>query len=319
MEGIICKDGKISVSKLSDPSLLPNQVLIKQHLFGINFDDIHVARGRLVNPNSDGILGVEAVGIIEEVGRDCKRGFKKGQRVCYCTWHPGAFTTYRAVDEQYLVYLTDDVPDLVAASLMKGLTAHMLLFTTYRLSKNSSIIITQATGGVGSILCQWAASIGVSKIIGIVGDDSKKSQALQNGCHVVFNWRKDNLVQGVKDVTDGMMVNAIYDGLGLCLYPSIFDLISFLGMWVSYGVASGDIPDFNLSVLRKKGLFITRPVTNIYMFNPIVLATSAVEFFKNVNQNVIRLNHVKYSFSRCLEAFLEIENGSTNGQKLLVL
>ena len=73
-----------------------------------------------------------------------------------------------------MVKLPEEISFDVAASIMiKGLTTYYLLYRTFPVKPNNTVLFHAAAGGVGQILCQWAKSLGC-KVIGTVGSEEKK-------------------------------------------------------------------------------------------------------------------------------------------------
>src|SRR6202046_5123331 len=116
-----------------------------------------------------------------------------------------------------------------------------------------------AAGGVGLILCQWANHLGAN-VIGTVGSKEKAELAKANGCHHTILYRDEDFVARVKDITGGKLCDVVYDGIGKTTFPASLDCIRPLGMFASFGSASGQIDAFNINILQQKGsLFATRP------------------------------------------------------------
>ena len=121
-----------------------------------------------------------------------------------------------------------------------------------------------AAGGVGLILCQWAAHLGAN-VIGTVGSKEKAELAKANGCHHTILYRDEDFVARVKEITGGKLCDVVYDGIGKTTFPASLDCIRPLGMFASFGSASGQIDAFNINILQQKGsLFATRPTLNTY-------------------------------------------------------
>jgi NADPH2:quinone reductase len=113
---------------------------------------------------------------------------------------------------------------------------------------------------VGLILCQWAKSLG-AKVIGVVGSEAKAELARRHGCKHVLISGRDELVAGVKALTRGAGVAAVYDAVGKDTFMDSLDCVRRLGMMVSYGNASGPPPAISALELAKRGsLFLTRPL-----------------------------------------------------------
>ena len=131
-------------------------------------------------------IGLEACGIIEEVGDDVKL-FKVGDRVSRASAPIGAYSEKQIVPENKLVLVPDGVSNEVASCItLKGITAEYLLHRAYPLKKGNKILYHAAAGGLGQILCAWANSMG-AEVIGTVGSKEKEAIAKKNGCHHVIN------------------------------------------------------------------------------------------------------------------------------------
>src|SRR5882762_8950012 len=93
-------------------------------------------------------------------------------RVAY-TGLPGSYCEVRVVPADRLVKIPDGITDEQAASMMlKGLTVHYLIHTTYAVQRGDTVLWHAAAGGVGVIACQWLKTLGVT-VIGTVGSEEK--------------------------------------------------------------------------------------------------------------------------------------------------
>ena len=132
------------------------------------------------------------------------------------------------------------------------------------MQKGTNVLIHAAAGGVGLIACQWANHLGAN-VIGTVGSKEKAELAKANGCHHTILYRDEDFVARVKEITGGKLCEVVYDGVGKATFPASLDCIKPLGMFVSFGSASGPIEAFNINLLQTKGsLFATRPTLNTY-------------------------------------------------------
>ena len=187
----ITETGNANVMKFVDvelKKLAPNEVLIKNKAIGLNYIDVYHRSGTYPLPLPNGI-GLEAAGVIEEIGSDVKE-FKVGDRVAHAAAPPGSYSEKQVYPQEKLVKIPDYISDEIAACVMlKGFTAEYLLHRTYKVKKNQFILFHAAAGGVGQILCQWAKSLGC-KVIGTVGSDEKIKIAQENGCDYVINYSK---------------------------------------------------------------------------------------------------------------------------------
>lgn len=83
----------------------------------------------------------------------------------------------------------------------------------YQVEKGHTILVHAAAGGVGSLMVQWASSIGAT-VIGCVSTEAKAKAAKADGAHHVILYSDKNLVQRVKEITNGVGVPVVYDSVG---------------------------------------------------------------------------------------------------------
>src|SRR4051794_15390444 len=116
-----------------------------------------------------------------------------------------------------MVKLPQGISEEQAASMMlKGLTVHYLIHSTYEVKSGDTVLWHAAAGGVGLIACQWLKALGVT-VIGTAGSDEKCALAKAHGATHVVNYSKENFVERVKEITGGKKVPVVYDGVGSSL------------------------------------------------------------------------------------------------------
>ena len=190
--------------QVGDPG--SGQVRLKQTASGLNYIDVYGRTGLYPVGGFPAILGMEAAGIVEAVG-DGVDSLVVGDRVAYAM-QIGAYAESRLIDAEKLVKIPDNISDQTAAAMMlKGLTAHYLLFRTYPVKKGDTILVYAAAGGVGLILCQWAKLLGAT-VIGCVGSDEKAALAKANGCDHTILYRTEDIPTRVRELTAGKGVAA---------------------------------------------------------------------------------------------------------------
>lgn len=241
------------------------QLRLKQTAVGVNFIDIYFRSGLYPPPGGlPFVPGSEAAGVVEAIGEGVE-GFAEGDRIVY-QGPLGAYAESRLVPADRCIKLPDDIDDKTAAAVfLKGVTVYCLLRRTYPVTKDSVILWHAASGGVGVIASQWAASLGAT-VIGTVGSAEKAELARKNGVTHVINYREEDFVERVKEITNGEGVDVAYDSVGKDTFPGSLDCLKPLGMWVSFGNASGPPPEFPIGLLQQKGsLFATRPTIMHYL------------------------------------------------------
>src|SRR5580765_1004682 len=256
----------------------PGEVRIRQAAIGVNFIDVYFRSGIYSQPLPGG-LGMEGAGTIEAVGAGVTT-FKVGDRVAYAGHPNGAYAEARVIPAAILAKLPDAIGfDMAAAMMLQGMTVQYLFRRTYPLRGGETILFHAAAGGVGLIACQWAKALGVT-MIGTVGTEEKAALAKAAGCTHVINYRTENFVERVKEITGGKGVSVVYDSIGKDTFIDSLDCLMPHGMMVSFGNASGLVAPFSLDELMVRGsLFVARPELFSHIATRETLDATAGELF----------------------------------------
>jgi NADPH2:quinone reductase len=264
------------------------------------------------------VSGNEAAGEVIAVGPGVT-DIKVGDRVGY-TSALGSYAAERILPAERAVKLPDKISfEQAAAMMLKGMTAQYLLRRTYRVQKGDNVLIHAAAGGVGLIASQWANHLGAN-VIGTVGSKDKAELAKKNGAHHVILYRDEDFVARVKEITGGKLCAVVYDGVGKATFPASLDCIKQLGMFVSFGSASGPITAFDINLLQHKGsLFATRPTLNHYAAKREDLLKMAAELFDVVASGAVKIPiNQKYPLKDAQKAHRDLEGRATTGSTILV-
>jgi NADPH2:quinone reductase len=261
---------------LPDPG--PGEVLVRHAAVGVNFIDIYHRSGLYPLTLPAG-LGIEAAGVIEKVGAGVTR-FRAGDRVAYCHGPTGAYAQARVLPAARLVALPGAIDfETAAASMLKGLTAQFLLRRTKRLQAGDVALFHAAAGGVGLLAGQWARALGV-QLIGTAGSDEKCRLALANGYAHCINYKREDVVARVRELTAGAGVSVVYDSVGRDTWERSLDCLQPFGLMVSFGNASGPVPPLAIGELATRGsLYLTRPTLMTHIGDPARYAEMAAELF----------------------------------------
>lgn len=290
------------------------EAVVRHTAVGLNFIDVYFRSGLYPAPAPGPFTpGNEGAGVVEAVGPGVT-AVAPGDRVAY-VGPIGSYAEARLVPADRLVKLPDGIADETAAAMMlKGMTTRYLLRKTYKVTPETRILFHAAAGGVGLIAGQWAKALGAT-IIGTVGSDEKAALARENGYTHVVNYRTENFVERVRDLTGGEGVDVVYDSVGRDTYPGSLDCLRPMGLWVSFGQASGPIEDFNLGVLAQKGsLFATRPTLFSYVAKRADLEETASELFDMVANGHVRIPiNQTYPLSEAARAHADLEGRRTTG------
>ena len=314
------KTGRPEVLKLETVNLekpAPEEVAIEHKAIGLNFIDTYHRSGLYPLELPTGI-GAEGAGVIKEVGSKVE-GFSVGDKVAYAGAPLGAYSTERNYPIKNLVKIPDGINFEVAATLMtKGLTAYYLLYKTYPVSSNETILFHAAAGGVGQIFCQWAKSLGC-KVIGTVGSDEKISIAKKYGCNFVINYSKDDFAKKVLEFTKGKGVPVVYDGVGQNTFHKSIECLKTRGMMVSFGNASGSLENIDVKKsIQPKGLYFTRPAMWHYLRTNDEIKEGANELFKRIKLGKIKIEiFKKYRLDDVIQAHKDLESRKITGSAII--
>jgi NADPH:quinone reductase len=301
------------------PAPGPGQIKIKNHACGVNFIDTYFRMGMYPSPvGLPFVSGNEGAGEVIAVGPGVT-DIKVGDRVGY-TSALGAYAAERLLPADRAVKLPDKISyEQAAAMMLKGMTVQYLLRRTYKVQKGDNVVIHAAAGGVGLIACQWANHLGAN-VIGTVGSKDKAELAKKNGAHHVILYRDEDFVAKVKEITGGKLCEVVYDGVGKATFPGSLDCIKPLGMFVSFGSASGQIDAFNINILQTKGsLFATRPTLNTYVAKRGDLLATANDLFDVVASGAVKIPvNQKYPLKEAQKAHRDLESRGTTGSSILL-
>jgi NADPH2:quinone reductase len=219
-----------------------------------------------------------------------------------------------------MVKLPKGISEEQAASmLLKGLTVHYLIFSTFKVKKGDTVLWHAAAGGVGLIACQWLKARGV-KTIATVGSDDKAKLAKAHGAHHVINYSTENFVQRVKEITGGKGVPVVYDGVGKATWEGSLDCLRPRGLIASFGNASGPVAPVNLGILSAKGsLYVTRPTLATHIASRADLVARSNALFAVVKAKKVKIETTaRYKLADAAQAHRDLEGRKTTGSVVLI-
>lgn len=300
---------------VGDPG--PGEIRIAHKAIGLNFIDVYQRTGLypMALPHA---LGMEAAGVIEAVG-DGVTHLAVGDRAAYATNPPGAYSEARVMPAAQVVKLPDDVPfDVAAAMMLKGLTTDYLFNRTTPISAGDTVLFQAAAGGVGLIACQWARSEGIT-LIGTAGGAQKCALALEHGAAHCIDYKAEDFVPLVRDMTDGKGVDVVMDAVGKDTFDGSLDCLKPLGMFISFGNASGPVPPVDIGLLGKKGsLKITRPTLFTHIADPEALREMAGRLFAKVSSGAVSLRiDQRFALDDIADAHRALEGRQTTGSTVI--
>jgi NADPH2:quinone reductase len=306
----------LTLVDLPVPTPKANEAVVKIEASGVNFIDVYFREGRYPSPLPF-INGQEAAGVVTEVGSEVTN-LKAGDRVAY-TSSLGSYAEYAAVPAARLVKIPGALSfEQAAAAMLQGMTAHYLLFSSYKLQKGETALIHAAAGGVGLLLVQMAKKIG-ARVIATAGTEEKAQLARDAGADECIVYTKSDFEIETWMSTGEKGVHVVYDGVGKATFEQDLNVLRPRGYLVLFGGASGAVPPFDLIRLSQKGsLFITRPTLGHYTATREELEWRANDVFRMIvdGELKLRIHHV-YPLAEAAQAHRDLEGRKTTGKLLL--
>lgn len=322
----------IQISEFGGPEVLrlvdiavgepgPGEVRVRHHACGINFIDIYQRSGLYQNPLPL-IPGGEGAGVVEAVGEGVSH-LGVGDRVAYAAPKPGSYCQVRVLNAMHVCRLPEEIDfETGAAMMLKGLTVNYLLRRTLPvegLAPGDTILFHAAAGGVGLIACQWAKALGF-ELIGTAGSDEKCALAREYGAAHMINYRSENFVERVKEITGGKGVKVVYDSVGKDTFADSLSCLRPFGLMAVFGNSSGAPDPVAPGVLAAKGsLYLTRPTLFTHLSTRERTQAMADELFEVVRDGTVKIRiDQRYPLAQAAQAHRDLEARKTTGCSVLL-
>ncbi|WP_421383332.1 quinone oxidoreductase family protein [Bacillus salacetis] len=302
--------------EMADPTIGPNEVLVRTKVIGLNFADIYRRKGNYhLTGQPPYILGYEGAGIVEEIGSEIS-SVKIGDRIGFADV-PFANAELAAVPIEKAIPLPDRISFETAASIMlQGLTAHYLVHDSYSVKPGDVAVIHASAGGVGQLLIQMVNLLG-GKAIGLTSSKDKAEIALKAGAEEVFLYSEkwpDKILQA----TDGNGADVVFESVGSTLSES-FSATRVGGTVVFFGMAGGDPQPVDPRMLMDT----SKTLTGGDLWNVLTSGTERInrskQLFKWIeNEELIIQNPVTFKLKDGQEAHRLLESRRSTGKILLI-
>lgn len=300
------------------PETTAKQLLIRHTALGINYSDYEYVHQILTTNVEDFIPGMEAVGIIEKVGKDVQ-GFQEGQRVAYGAVLGGGFAEYRNIHHKFVIPVDDAITDeAIVANLTKGITAHYLLRRTFFVKKGMFILVHAGTSGVGQSLIRLGKHYNAN-IISTCSQERDIEKLISLGCYAAFSYNDPDWINKIqKALPEG--VSCVYDNLGGKITRSSFECMMKFGLLVNFGNIMGKVESLDIELLNKGSFFITKPRLFDYEEDELEICLSASEVMSLINNNIFpNVADHKFSFVELPNIIDNISKGKLSGSKVILM
>lgn len=297
----------------------PGEARVRHTAIGLNFTDIHFRTGRYPLKEFPHVIGMEAAGVVEEVGPGVTE-VSLGDRVAYASEKPRAYSQVTVMPVMRLIKLPDFIDDeTAAAAILKGLTAQYLIRGAYVIKPGETILIHAAAGGVGLIMCQWAKHLGVH-VIGTVSTEEKAELVRKNGCEHPIVYTKEDVVARVRELSGGIGLPVVYDGVGATTFEQSLQCVKRRGLLVSYGSAGGVPPPLEIFRLNRMGsLYLTSAGLADYIHDRAEMLERANDLFNMIKIGAVRVPvQQRYPLAEAERAHRDLEAKRTIGSSILI-
>jgi NADPH2:quinone reductase len=307
----------LKVADLPVPVCGPDQLVVELAFSGVNFIDIYQRQGIYPMP-SPYVPGLEGSGVVTEVG-SAVQDFSVGDKVAWPS-SLGSYSQIHAVNATSVVKVPEGVSlDVACAAMLQGMTSHYLVASLYEIKPGDTALVHAAAGGVGQLLCQMISNRGAT-VIGTASTSKKAEIARTAGATHVIRYDTEDVAAKAKELTNGIGVDVVYDGVGQATFEGSLASLKRRGMMALFGGASGMVPAFDLQALSRMGsLFVTRPTLADYIAGPGEMQWRADEIFAELLAGKLNFAIGKtYPLKDAKDAHADLAARKTTGKLLLV-
>ena len=252
---------------VADPEPRPDEVLVSLRAAGLNHLDIWVRKG-LPSVPKPRILGADGAGVVAGLGERVQ-GFEAGDRVVVNPGIPhdgritvigehtdGTYCELKAIPAAQLYELDDSLTfEEGAAFPLTFETAYRMLVTKAAVREGESVLIWGIGGGVALAAFELCRALGARTIV-TSSSPEKLQRARSLGADVAVSHTDEDVVQAVKDATDGKGADVVVETVGEATWERSLAAASQDGRVVVCGATSGHSPPARLYRLWWKQLVV---------------------------------------------------------------
>jgi NADPH2:quinone reductase len=305
---------QLVLTGLADPIREPGQLLVRVLAAGVNFIDIYQRSGTpSYQKHLPFIPGLEGAGEVLEHDEDSR--LRQGDIVAWPFW-PGSYAELVSIDQTKVVSVPEGIdPEVAAASMLQGLTAHYLVNDTYKVTNQTTAVVLAASGGAGLLLVQMIKKLG-GKVIGVASTKAKVKIVKDHGADEALTYEEF----GDRVATNSLGVDVVFDSVGNATYLQSLKSLKPRGLLALFGASNGPVPPFDLQLLNPHGsLFATRPNLANYIATQAELETRAAAVFDQVLSGDLEISiHKTYPLADAGRSHSDLESRATSGKLILI-
>jgi NADPH:quinone reductase len=306
----------LRLDEVPDPVSGAGELLVAVEWAGVNYIDTY-HRGGLYPMELPFTPGLEGAGTVIAVGEGVE-DFSPGDHVGWLNI-PGSYAEMVVLSADRAIAVPGGVgTDAAAALLLQGITAHYLATDTFTIRPGDRCLIHAGAGGVGLLLTQIAAMRG-AHVVTTVGSEEKAELSRDAGSEQVVVYTDVDFKDAVEESLGPHSLDVVYDGVGAATFDDSIDLLRPRGMMVTYGNASGPVPEISpLSLMQKGSIYLTRPTMAHYIRTRDELMSRVDDLFTWIGDGSldVRIGE-RFPLEQAAAAHRALEGRATTGKVLL--
>jgi putative PIG3 family NAD(P)H quinone oxidoreductase len=267
----------LAVVERPDPEPGPGEVVLDVAAAGLNRADLLQRQGFYPPPpGASDVLGMECSGTVSAVGADVT-DWQVGDTGC-ALLSAGAYATKVSLPSGQLMPVPDGVDLVTAAALPEvACTVWSNVFMVAGLRPEETLLVHGGAGGIGTFAVQLAAAYG-ARVLTTAGTPEKRELVRRLGAEVAIDYRDEDFVEVVKQVTDGAGAHVILDNMGASYLSRNVAALATEGRLVIIGMQGGTKAELDISaLLRKRGAIVATTLRARPTSEKVAICAAVVE------------------------------------------
>ena len=254
VSGSDATEPKLELAEFDTPSPGSDELLVDVRATALNRADLLQVRGLYPSPPGESeIPGLECAGEVIEVGEDV-RDFSPGDRVM-ALLAGGGHATQVVLPAAQAMPIPEHLGWAEAAALPEAaLTSWTNLVVEGQLHRGQTCLITAAASGIGTFAVQLARELGARPLV--AGRDLERLSALEPLGAQGSALLGEDLVEQVRELTDGAGVDLVLDLVGGDRFSDHLKVLKLRGRLVLVGLMGGPRAQLDLGLVMRKRLQI---------------------------------------------------------------
>ena len=309
----------LDVTDLPDPVAGAGEVVLDLAGTAVNRADTLQRQGKYPPPRgASDVLGLECSGVVSAVGSGVD-GWSVGDEAC-ALLAGGGYAERVLVPAGQLMPVPAGVDLVVAGSLPEvACTVWSNVFMIAGLQPDETLLVHGGSGGIGTMAIQLASALG-SRVITTAGSAEKLAVCESLGADVTINYRDQDFVEVVKEVSDGKGADVILDNMGASYLGRNIDTLATKGRLVIIGMQGGVKGELNIGkLLAKRGAVIATSLRARPVEEKAAICASVVEHVWPLiaDGSVRPVVHTRLPLEKAAEAHRMMESGDHIGKIML--